>query len=125
MATKTTDITRIFEAQTEVAELLHRPLVELSVLPLVLKQLHWSLHGTNFQRVHEFLDEIITSARLAADEVAERQSQLGVAPSGTLDHLEESSIESPPSGKFLTVDKAVRLGSMALRPPFGCCMVGR
>lgn len=114
MATKTADITQIFSGQTEVAELLQQPLVDLTVLSLVLKQLHWSLHGTNFQRVHEFLDVIVDQARDASDEVAERIAQLSLVPCGTLEYLDETRIEAPPVDKFLTVDKAVRLGAQAL-----------
>jgi len=57
---------------------------------------------------------IVDQARDASDEVAERIAQLSLVPCGTLEYLDETRIEAPPVDKFLTVDKAVRLGAQAL-----------
>jgi starvation-inducible DNA-binding protein len=57
-------------------------LVDLVDLSLVAKQIHWNVIGTRFRSVHLQLDEVVDTARLHSDTVAERASTLGVSPDG-------------------------------------------
>ncbi|MFI0234978.1 Dps family protein [Streptomyces sp. NPDC016845] len=65
-----------------VAEALQGALVDLVDLSLVAKQVHWNVVGPRFRSVHLQLDEVVDSARLHSDTVAERASTLGVPPDG-------------------------------------------
>lgn len=67
---------------TTVAEALQGALVDLVDLSLVAKQVHWNVVGPRFRSVHLQLDEVVDSARLHSDTVAERASTLGVPPDG-------------------------------------------
>ncbi|MFB7518364.1 Dps family protein [Streptomyces sp. NPDC056144] len=57
-------------------------LVDLIDLSLVAKQVHWNVVGPRFRSVHLQLDEVVDTARLHSDTVAERASALGVNPDG-------------------------------------------
>ncbi|WP_329395946.1 DNA starvation/stationary phase protection protein [Streptomyces melanogenes] len=57
-------------------------LVDLVDLSLAAKQVHWNVVGPRFRSVHLQLDEVVTTARLHSDVVAERASALGVTPDG-------------------------------------------
>ncbi|MEW1687214.1 DNA starvation/stationary phase protection protein [Streptomyces sp. NPDC091265] len=57
-------------------------LVDLVDLSLVAKQVHWNVVGPRFRSVHLQLDEVVDTARLHSDTVAERASALGVNPDG-------------------------------------------
>jgi len=61
---------------------LQATLVELIDLSLQGKQAHWNVTGPNFRSVHLELDEIVDSARLASDRVAERIVTIGHGPDG-------------------------------------------
>ena len=61
---------------------LQASLVELLDLALQGKQAHWNVVGPLFRPVHLELDEIVQSAHLAVDTVAERLSALGEVPDG-------------------------------------------
>lgn len=85
-----------------VAKALQQALVDLTDLHLQGKQAHWNIKGEGFRSLHLFLDEIVDSAREAADEVAERLAALGGAPDGRaatvaatsgLDALEGDALE--------------------------------
>ncbi|MEI5101235.1 DNA starvation/stationary phase protection protein [Streptomyces sp. PmtG] len=65
-----------------VAEALQGALVDLVDLSLVAKQIHWNVVGPRFRSVHLQLDEVVDTARLHSDTVAERASTLGVPPDG-------------------------------------------
>lgn len=65
-----------------VSEALQGALVDLIDLSLVAKQVHWNVVGPRFRSVHLQLDEVVDSARLHSDTVAERASALGVSPDG-------------------------------------------
>jgi len=65
-----------------VASDLQATLIELVELALQGKQAHWNVTGPNFRSVHLELDEIVDSARLASDRVAERIVTIGQAPDG-------------------------------------------
>ncbi|WP_353945119.1 DNA starvation/stationary phase protection protein [Streptomyces sp. HUAS MG91] len=65
-----------------VSEALQGGLVDLVDLSLVAKQVHWNVVGPRFRSVHLQLDEVVDTARLHSDTVAERASTLGVSPDG-------------------------------------------
>ncbi|MET7608550.1 DNA starvation/stationary phase protection protein [Streptomyces avermitilis] len=65
-----------------VAEALQGALVDLVDLSLVAKQVHWNVIGPRFRSIHLQLDDVVDSARLHSDTVAERAATLGVSPDG-------------------------------------------
>lgn len=70
------------KASPTLASNLQMVLTDLIELHLQGKQAHWNLVGTNFRDLHLQLDEIVTAARLFADEVAERMRALHALPDG-------------------------------------------
>ncbi len=74
-----------------VGTVLQATLVDLVDLSLIGKQAHWNVIGKNFRSVHLQLDELVVSARNAADQVAERAAALGVTPNGTAKTIAASS----------------------------------
>lgn len=71
------------DAQRDITgKALQATLSELIGLHLAAKQAHWTVVGPFFRSVHTQLDELVTSARGFADQVAERASAIGVAPDG-------------------------------------------
>ena len=65
-----------------VSEALQGALVDLVDLSLAAKQIHWNVVGPRFRSVHLQLDEVVDTARLHSDTVAERAATLGVSPDG-------------------------------------------
>ncbi len=63
-------------------EALQGTLVDLLDLSLLAKQAHWNLYGPRFRSIHQQLDEVVTTARDYADQVAERTAALGISPDG-------------------------------------------
>lgn len=57
-------------------------LADLIELQLQSKQAHWNLVGQDFRSVHLELDDIVTAARRAGDDVAERIRALDGVPDG-------------------------------------------
>ncbi|RFU84501.1 DNA starvation/stationary phase protection protein [Streptomyces triticagri] len=74
-----------------VSEALQGALVDLIDLSLVAKQVHWNVVGPRFRSVHLQLDEVVDTARLHSDTVAERTSALGVPPDGRAGTVAASS----------------------------------
>jgi starvation-inducible DNA-binding protein len=64
---------------------------DLLDLSLLAKQAHWNVYGQRFQAVHQQLDEVVTTARDYAEQVAERAAVLGVSPDGRVVTVAESS----------------------------------
>ncbi|MFE9445130.1 DNA starvation/stationary phase protection protein [Streptomyces sp. NPDC006602] len=62
--------------------LLQSTLVDLLDLSLLAKQAHWNVYGRSFRAIHLQLDEVVTTARDYADQVAERAAAVGVSPDG-------------------------------------------
>ncbi|MCN9242561.1 DNA starvation/stationary phase protection protein [Streptomyces sp. RY43-2] len=82
-----------------VSEALQGALVDLVDLSLVAKQVHWNVIGPRFRSIHLQLDEVVDSARLHSDTVAERASALGVPPDGRAATVAQGSgIGSVPQG---------------------------
>jgi len=82
-----------------VAQALQGALVDLVDLSLVAKQIHWNVVGPRFRSIHLQLDEVVDTARLHSDTVAERASTLGVPPDGRASTVATSSgIGATPEG---------------------------
>ncbi|WP_433893134.1 Dps family protein [Streptomyces sp. CA-111067] len=69
-------------ARKTVGDALQGALVDLVDLSLLAKQVHWNVVGPRFRSIHLQLDEVVDTARLASDTVAERASAIGVTPDG-------------------------------------------
>jgi len=107
-----------------VSDALQGALVDLVDLSLVAKQIHWNVVGPRFRSVHLQLDEVVDSARLHSDSVAERASALGVSPDGRAATVAgNSGIGAVPDGWVRDVDAvgalvdalAAVIGRMRLR----------
>lgn len=70
---------------------LQNTLVDLVDLHLTAKQAHWNVVGEFFRDVHLHLDELVTTARNRADDVAERAATIGYPPDGRSATLVETS----------------------------------
>jgi starvation-inducible DNA-binding protein len=85
------------KARSVTCEALQIALVDLIDLSLQAKQAHWNLIGRHFRSLHLQLDDVVASARLHSDEVAERAVTLGVNPDGrartVADHSELHQLE--------------------------------
>ncbi|MEU6578738.1 DNA starvation/stationary phase protection protein [Streptomyces sp. NPDC046805] len=91
-----------------VSEALQGALVDLVDLSLVAKQIHWNVVGPRFRSVHLQLDEVVDTARIHSDAVAERAATLGVPPDGRAATVASGSgIAATPSGWVKDTD-AVR-----------------
>lgn len=83
-------------------------LVDLVALSLDGKQLHWHVTGPLFKPVHEQLDEVVTFARVASDDVAERAVALGhPVDARPVTVAKEASLPEAPNG-WLDAADAVR-----------------
>ncbi|MEU9331957.1 DNA starvation/stationary phase protection protein [Streptomyces sp. NPDC048290] len=97
-----------------VAEALQSALVDLVDLSLIAKQVHWNIVGPRFRSVHLQLDDVVASARVHSDTVAERASALGVSPDGRAGTVAaDSGIGAVPNGWVKDSD-AVRVLTDAL-----------
>ncbi|NUK04136.1 DNA starvation/stationary phase protection protein [Streptomyces lunaelactis] len=82
-----------------VGDALRGALVDLVDLSLVAKQVHWNVVGPRFRSVHLQLDEVVDTARLHSDTVAERASAIGVTPDGRAATVAaQSAIGAVPEG---------------------------
>jgi starvation-inducible DNA-binding protein len=86
--------------------LLQSTLVDLLDLSLLAKQAHWNVYGPRFRAIHLQLDEVVTTARDFADEVAERAAALGVSPDGRAATVADNS-GLPAFGSGWTADGKV------------------
>lgn len=78
---------------------LQAALVDLVDLSLSAKQAHWNLVGRQFRSVHLQLDDVVETARLLSDTVAERAAALGVSPDGRAATLaKDSHLAAYPEG---------------------------
>ncbi|MFI9238181.1 DNA starvation/stationary phase protection protein [Streptomyces cinnamoneus] len=91
-----------------VGDALQGALVDLVDLSLVAKQVHWNVVGPRFRSVHLQLDEVVASARVHADTVAERASALGIAPDGRAETVAKTSGIDPVGGGWTKDTDAVR-----------------
>jgi starvation-inducible DNA-binding protein len=76
-------------------------LVDLLDLSLVGKQAHWNVYGKQFRSLHLQLDEVVSTARNAADTVAERAIAIGVSADGRASTIAaESSVPKVEPGQI-------------------------
>jgi starvation-inducible DNA-binding protein len=102
------------DARKITGEALQGALVDLLDLSLVAKQAHWNIVGPRFRSIHFQLDEVVTTARSYADDVAERAAAIGVNPDGRADTLAQTSgVPKIPSG-WIKDDDVVRYMTEAL-----------
>jgi starvation-inducible DNA-binding protein len=95
-----------------VAADLQATLVELVDLSLQGKQAHWNVTGPNFRSVHLELDEIVDSARLASDRVAERIVTIGHLPDGRAGAIAATAPFAPfPAGVVSTTQVVEIVGA--------------
>ncbi|MEU4498521.1 DNA starvation/stationary phase protection protein [Streptomyces sp. NBC_00210] len=78
-----------------VGDALRGALVDLVDLSLVAKQVHWNVVGPRFRSVHLQLDEVVDTARMHSDTVAERASAIGVTPDGRAATVAKQSAIGP------------------------------
>jgi starvation-inducible DNA-binding protein len=72
-------------------KVLQATLLDLIDLHLVAKQAHWNVVGRLFHDVHLHLDELVSTARGFADDVAERAAAIGISPDGRAATVAEGS----------------------------------
>lgn len=82
-------------------EALQGALVDLLDLSLLGKQAHWNVVGRNFRSIHLQLDEIVATARLHSDSVAERATAIGVNPDGTAATVANTTALKPLGAEWL------------------------
>jgi hypothetical protein len=70
------------QARDLTATALQQTLTDLIDLGLVAKHTDWTVTGARFRTLHQQLDEVVDTARVHADTIAERAAALGVAPDG-------------------------------------------
>ncbi|MFE8886582.1 Dps family protein [Pseudarthrobacter enclensis] len=93
------------KASPTLASNLQLVLTDLIELHLQGKQAHWNLVGTNFRDLHLQLDEIVTAARLFADDVAERMRALHALPDGRSSTVtSDTRLDGFPEGLTSTKD---------------------
>ena len=93
------------KASPALAGNLQTVLTDLCELHLQGKQAHWNVVGTNFRDLHLQLDEIITAARLFADQAAERMRALQALPDGRSSTVSAGSrLDGFPEGLTSTKD---------------------
>jgi starvation-inducible DNA-binding protein len=93
---------------------LQSALADLIDLALVGKQAHWNVTGSHFRSVHLELDELIATARTAADDVAERMRAVGGLPDGRAATVAKDSQIADPGAGLLDDDKVVALVTDAI-----------
>jgi starvation-inducible DNA-binding protein len=97
------------KASPTLASNLQMVLTDLVELHVQGKQAHWNIVGTNFRDLHLQLDEIIASARLFADQTAERMRALHALPDGRSQTIAaDTRLDQLPGGLISTKD-AVKL----------------
>ena len=86
--------------------------MELVDLSLLGKQAHWNVTGPNFRSVHLELDEIVDSARLASDRVAERIVTIGAIADGRAGTIAATTPFAPfPTGALSTAQVVEVIGA--------------
>ena len=99
-------------ARATVVTDLQATLAELIDLALIGKQAHWNVVGPNFRSIHLQLDEIVDTARLSSDRVAERIATIGAAPEGRSGSVAASSqLPEFPAGQVHVEETVKRIGA--------------
>lgn len=95
------------KASEELAHGLQAILVDLIELSLQGKQAHWNIVGPNFRDLHLQLDEVVSAARLHADEVAERLRALHAVPDGRSATIAKTTSLHEAGEGLITTDHAI------------------
>ncbi|UUU26359.1 Dps family protein [Streptomyces sp. DSM 40750] len=98
---------------------LQESLVDLLGLSLIGKQAHWNIVGPRFRSIHFQLDEVVSTTRSYADQVAERAAALGVAPDGRPETVAARFDLQGPKDGWLRDTEVVRLLVEALETAIG------
>ncbi|MFM9592021.1 Dps family protein [Streptomyces scabiei] len=98
---------------------LQESLVDLLGLSLIGKQAHWNVVGPRFRSIHLQLDEVVSTARTFADQVAERAAALGVAPDGRPETVAARFALQGPKDGWLRDTEVVKLLVEALETAIG------
>ncbi|KND44536.1 MULTISPECIES: Dps family protein [Streptomyces] len=98
---------------------LQESLVDLLGLSLIGKQAHWNVVGPRFRSIHLQLDEVVSTARTFADQVAERAAAIGVAPDGRPETVATRFALQGPKDGWLRDTEVVRLLVEALEAAIG------
>lgn len=102
---KNPSVIPVFSATPELSDALERVLVDVTALSLVSKQIHWNVVGPNFRDIHLNLDEVVTIAREASDEIAERMRAINAIPDGRPEAIAERTfVPSAPEGVLMVSD---------------------
>jgi len=96
-----------------VADALQKSLVDVLATALITHQGHWVAKGVGFHPLHMLLGSIYDTVNDMADPIAERMSQLDVAPAGQPSDVAGSSIKALPNG-FVECEQVIRGVSEAL-----------
>lgn len=97
------------EKRDKTVAALQAVLSDLIDLSLQSKQAHWNVKGPQFKSIHEQLDEVVTAARTASDDVAERISTLGRPADGRVATVGSTTRLQEYPGDFVNKDETVRL----------------
>ena len=108
------------EGQQKSVKSLQKCLYNLIDLALQGKQAHWNVVGANFRSIHLQLDEIIESARVASDEVAERIVTLTASADGRPSEVAKNSLLSDYPKGLKNVDETVTLIAERLQATINC-----
>ena len=94
-----------FTASAELRADLQRALIDITVLSLVGKQIHWNVVGPNFRDLHLNLDEVVDIAREGSDELAERMRAINAYPDARPATIAaQTSVPEAPEGGVITSD---------------------
>jgi len=77
--------------RSKIIALCNEKLAELLDLQLQAKQAHWNVRGPRFYQLHLLFDSVYSAVVELTDTVAERASQLGGSPEGTVQCIAKKS----------------------------------
>ncbi|MFF9040273.1 DNA starvation/stationary phase protection protein [Streptomyces sp. NPDC014892] len=98
---------------------LQESLVDLLGLSLIGKQAHWNIVGPRFRSIHLQLDEVVSTTRSYADQVAERAAAIGVSPDGRPETVAARFDLQGPKEGWLRDTEVVRMLVEALEAAIG------
>ena len=96
-----------FTATPELRDAFQRALVDVTALSLISKQIHWNVVGPNFRDLHLNLDEVVSIARTASDDLAERMRAVNAVPDGRPETVSAATTVPAAPESLVLVDQAV------------------
>ena len=96
-----------FTATPELCDAFQRALVDVTALSLISKQIHWNVVGPNFRDLHLNLDEVVSIARTASDDLAERMRAVNAVPDGRPETVSAATTVPAAPESLVLVDQAV------------------